>query len=212
MTDAETKPRAHGCLFVLGIVVLAALVSALAALGVSWWWYNHHFNAEPLIPVQVAGAEKASLDQRVDTLRQVASHEETPAEAVPAGTLVLTEREVNALFEQDTRLGDRFYIDFEPGRISVQARIPLPPDVPLLGGKNVRAEVDVSAGMDAGRLAVRVIDVRAGGFSLPSPWIGNIRHQNLVEETGSGTLLSLVADGISDFRIEKDNITLILGE
>lgn len=207
---AEQRPvKSKGCLFYAGLALVTLLVVVGTTVLTTTWWIKRNLDAAPLEPVTLTAQEQAAVEQKLDALQEdssAGSRDLVP----PDRMIVLTERELNGLLAHNTDLADKVYIELRKGSISAQARVPVPDDLPVLGGRILRARVNLFVGLNDDGLVVKVQDVTVGGLAIPNPWIGNIKHRNLVESQGQNEFLSAVRAGIEDFEIEKGRLVLVV--
>ncbi len=86
--------------------------------------------------------------------------------------IVLTERELNGLLNENTSLGKS--LSFQLGTDVVLARVEtvLDPDLPLLGGKTLKARARFYVSQSAGKPSFVIDDITIWGISLPNAWLG----------------------------------------
>lgn len=202
-TSANTDPlrpaRRGGkrkALIVIGVIALL-MVTAGAAY---YWWSNR-----PIKPVVLDRQEQLALDQKIDAVQE-RSYE-------PGGkTLVLTEKEINALFHHNTGMGDK--VRFELARNAVHARIrtDLDKDIPLVGGRTLKAKARFNLTDAAGRPAIVLDDLTVWGISLPNAWLADLKGKNLVGELGLNLSDNRIAQGIKEIEVDHGKITITLAE
>ena len=218
-TTPAAKDEEKGCLFYvllsLGVVLLTL---ALAALG-AFLWARWTLNASPITPTQLTAAEQQVLDEKLEAVRTPGEPEATEAhvEVEPATpdnkTLVITEKEVNALLASNTDLEEVVHIDLKRHAVQARWNFPIPDDVPKVGGRRLRGKVDVRVKLEGDALDVRIDDVTVGGISLPNAWLAGIKGVNLVESylSEDPALVAFTA-GIKSFEIKNDELRVVLEE
>lgn len=189
---------------ILFILILAAAATAL------WWW------SRPIQATILTSAEQVRLEQKLDAVEQ------PPAEA-PPGTpaeapyepgdkvIVLTEREINGLLEMNG-LGEQLRIDLARNAVHARVRTDLDPDVPVLGGKTLRARARFLVQDAKGLPAIILDDFTLWGISLPNAWLANLKGQNLIETCAAEIGHNAIADGIDSFVISPGQITITLAD
>lgn len=218
-----------GCMFygcMAGVVLLAViLVTAL----VTSWWVHRTINAKALQPVTLSQSEETALSNKVEYLQEAreirlsATETQAPGtpETAPAAAdpdferkpIVLTEREINALIAKNTDLGDKVRVQLRPDEILAQANIPIDPSAPFLGGKTIRAKVQLYVQLKEKMLDLRIRNVSIGGMPLPNAWLGGVIGKNLVEEDYfDDAAMKAFVEGIETFRIEEDQIYFMPAE
>lgn len=206
MSTAETtsanppvlRPRSRKRKVLITLAVVSLLVvSAGAAI---YWWTNR-----PITPVVLDAGEQRALDQKVEAVQE-RTYER--GEKV----LVLTEREVNALFHHNTGLGDQ--VRFELANNAVHARIntDLDPDIPVVGGRKLKAKARFKLTDQENNPAIILDDLTVWGISLPNAWLADLKGQNLISNLGINLSDNKVAQGIEDIEVNHGKITIRLAE
>lgn len=195
-------PRSRrSCLFpaLIGVSLLI-----LIAVGV-WFWLNR-----PIKPVELSAGEKAAVEAKVEALQQV----EVPAEPGyerGAKEIVLTERELNGLLNEHTALGDKLRFELATDAIHARLETDLDPDLPVVGGKHLKARARFFVKTDEGVPSLVVDDVTVWGVSLPNDWLGQMKGRDLLGEILGGGKGGRVA-GIEDVEVKPGGITIRLKE
>ncbi len=224
----EAAPRKKGWIvfFVaLGIVVVASIAV-----------YRFYFHAPPFEPVQLTAEEQLILDAKLEELaaqaegadRSRAGEFEKMAKLPPGvdeeefleqlseqrRTLMITEREINAMLNHNTNLEERVRIRFYDDGIGGEAIIPVPEDVPFFGGKTIRAGAAVATYVDLdGKLAIVIEDVSLNGVPLPNAWLGGVKGLNLVENyENRDPFIRALAEGIEELEVRNGEIYLRLAK
>lgn len=99
-----------------------ALIAILAVA--AWFWFNR-----PIKPVELSQQEVGVIEEKISTL-------EEPTYEKGRKEIILTERELNGLLNENTDLGNQ--LKFSLGTDEIHARIEtdLDEDLPVMGGKN----------------------------------------------------------------------------
>jgi len=216
-TPATPAPqRRFGCLHVFLFVTIAVLVTAVVAFFV----VRAYFFPRAFQPVTLNAREEAALQTKIARLDARAP---AAAPAAPAGqvrssepadvgqTIRITAKELNALLAKNTDLADKARVDLSPGLLRAALRIPVDPDVPVLGGKILRARAEASFRYDSGRPVVMLTDVTVMGISIPNAWLGGLKNVDLIQEAnGSSGFWKAFRDGVDDLRIEDGAIVIRL--
>lgn len=201
MSEPPTTPtppaRRNSCL-VKGLIVLALLALVLGGL---WWWHNR-----PIQPVQLTPEEKSVVEAKVEAIQKPSE-----PEYVKGGKeIILTERELNGLLNENTSLGKS--VSFELATNAIHARIEtdLDPGLPVLGGKHLKARARFLVSEDPGKAALVLDDVTVWGISLPNDWLGGLKGQDLLGQAlgGKGGKIA----GVEEFRIESGKLVIRLAE
>ena len=130
MKSPSQSPRKSNKVLIILAVTALLLVSVGAA---AYWWHNR-----PITPTVLDAQEQKVLDQKIEVVQK-------PSYQPGDKTISLTEREVNALFHHNTGLG--YKVKFELAHHAIHARIrtELDPDLPLVGGKTLKAKARFNA-------------------------------------------------------------------
>ncbi|MBK1829493.1 hypothetical protein JIN77_02050 [Verrucomicrobiaceae bacterium R5-34] len=183
-------------LLVIGVVALL-LVSAGAAY---YWWSNR-----PIQPVVLDQQEQRLLDEKVEAVQE-RSYE-------PGGkTLVLTEKEVNALFHDNTGLGDKVRFELANQAIHARIRTDLDEEIPVVGGRTLKAKARFKLTDDQNNPAIILDDLTVWGLSLPNAWLADIKGKNLIGELGLNLSNNRLAEGVQDIDVDHGKITITLAE
>ncbi len=139
------------------IALILFLTIGLAAGGTLWWWQNRKIE-----PVLLSQTEKVELEERM--------YEKGKK------SFILTEREINGLIHSNTKLGEDLKIELATDAIHLRIKTTLDPEVPILGGKTVKARARLIASNEEGLV---IDDLTVYGISLPNAWIGNLKGISL---------------------------------
>ena len=205
-------------LVVLSIILLVGGVSA------GWYWY--YFHGPSFSPVVLTQHEQQVIDGKLELAggdpifspsdvlepndKPIVVREDDPR------TIIFTEREINAVLHHKTDLAEKLYIDLKNDAIVAKIVYPVEEDVAVIGGKTLRANVTMQTFLDEnGQLQIALGDVTVSGIPLPNAWLFDAKGKNLVDldsgPDGTG-LLKRIADGIADFKVEKNQIRIRLNE
>ena len=139
------------------IALILFLTIGLAAGGTLWWWQNRQIE-----PVILTAVEQVEIEERM--------YEEGKK------SFVLTEREINGLIHANSNFGEDVKVELASGAIHLRVKTKLDPDVPILGGKTVKARARLIASVEEGLV---IDDVTVYGISLPNAWIGDLKGVSL---------------------------------
>jgi hypothetical protein len=204
-------------------------ITAVVAVAATLWWLKR-----PIEPVTLDATEQAVLDEKVRVFREAAANPsaDAPVEAPAPGqpneggaptpepvylpgskTLRLTERELNALLNQNTEFGDKVRLELATDAVHAYLAVPIPPDFPIGGGTTFRAR---------GRFQVRVVegeppsavleDLTVFGLSLPKAWLGDLKGRNLLEEEARKAGKGAFLQGVKSLKVEPGNLVLEVNE
>jgi hypothetical protein len=200
-------PRKGSCLMKILIVLAGFCILS----GCLWWWHNR-----PIHPVTLDSKEREVVERKIAVLQDgQAEQGNPPAQAAEptyekgAKEIVLTERELNGLLNANTDLGKS--LQFELGTDAIHARFEtdLPPDLPVVGGKRLKARARFLAHQDTEGAGIMLDDVTVWGVSLPNEWLGGLKGKNLLGEVlSSGRSNGL--PGVKELEIEPGRLVIRL--
>jgi hypothetical protein len=200
MTSEITPPPAAGKSSRL-LWFLVILLSFLLVLGGLWYWHNR-----PIQPVVLTPPEKAEVQAKVEAIQKPAE----PSYEKGSKEIILTERELNGLLNENTTLGKSLRFELATGAVHARIESDLDPDLPLLGGKRLKARARFLVGNDPSSPRLVLEDLTIWGISLPNDWLGGIKGQNLLEEAlgaGGGGI-----SGVEEFCVEPGKLRIRLKE
>ena len=205
-----------------GVAAMVLIVMAVLSL----WWVRHNLYASPFIPTELTQGERQALEVKLDRLEQSSMdpartggsdrgrlQPEPYREDDAKRTIVLSERELNALIARDEETARRVALDLSKDMLSVRLLIPVDRDFPVLGGKTIRLNCGIRLGYEAGRPVVAVRGVSIGGVPIPNAWLGNIKEIDLIREFGGqGGFWDLFSAGVEDLRVSDGSLFIRLKE
>jgi len=190
------RGRKRKILLIFGVFALL-MVSAGAAY---YWWSNR-----PISPEILDQQEQLALDKKVATVQE---------RTYEAGgkTLVLTEKEINALFHQNTGMGDQVRFELANSAVHARIRTELDEDIPVLGGRMLKAKARFKLSDDQGNPAIILDDLTVWGLSLPNAWLAELKGKNLISHLGIDLSENQIAKGVKDIEVDHGKITIQLAE
>jgi hypothetical protein len=203
MTEEPSAPpalpkRGNSCLIkgVIGLLVLALILGGL------WWWFNR-----PIQPVVLTAQEKVAVEAKVEAIQKPTE----PKYEKGSKEIILTERELNGLLNENTTLGKT--VSFELATNAVHARVEtdLDPDLPVVGGKHLKARARFLVSEEPGRASLILDDVTVWGVSLPNDWLAGMKGRDLLGEVLGGGKNGRIA-GVEEFRVEPGKLIIRLAE
>ncbi|MGJ8678095.1 MAG: hypothetical protein ACSHX0_11300 [Akkermansiaceae bacterium] len=182
------------------LVIVAIIVAIILLIVGLYFWFNR-----PIQPVVLSDGEQRVLDQKIE-LAEERNYEKG------AKVLVLTEREVNALFHENTGMGAE--VKFEFANDAVHARVvkDLDPDFPILGGKKLKARARFMMTDENDNPAIILDDLTVWGISLPNAWLADLKGQNLISNLGIDSNKSQIGKGIQNIEVKNGEIMIELAE
>ena len=201
MQEGSTPPtpaaRQGSCLKKAAI----ASVILLLVLGGFWWWHNR-----PINPVVLTAQEKSAVEAKVEAIQKPAE----PKYEKGAKEIILTEREVNGLLNEKTTFGKT--ISFELATDAIHARIDtdLDKDIPVVGGKHLKARARFLVGTADGHPSLVLDDLTVWGISLPNDWLAGMKGRDLLGEVLGGKDGKI--SGVEEVKIEPGRLLIRLAE
>ena len=197
MADESLPLRRSSCL-VKGLVVLAVFAFVLGGL---WWWHNR-----PIRPVELSAGEKAVVAEKMEAIRQPAE----PKYEKGAKEIVFTERELNGLLNENTALGKSVSFELAANEVHARVETDLDPNLPLVGGKHLKARARFLVSNASGKAGLVLDDVTVWGISLPNDWLGGIKGHDLLGEMFGGKDGGIA--GVKEFKVEPGRLIIRLAE
>ena len=201
-------PQKKSCLVPVLIGIIAVLV---AVIGVIWW------TNRPIKPVQLTAEEKVVVQQKVEAIQQVEA--ETPSAPKPAEPtyekgkkeIVLTERELNGLLNEHTTLGQKLKLELATDAVHARYETDLDPDVPVVGGKKLKARARFLVKTAEGNPSLVLDDFTLWGVSLPNDWLGQLKGRDILREILGGGKTGKIA-GIEEMTVSSGELRIKLKE
>jgi hypothetical protein len=198
MSDpAAPVSRKNSCL-IKGVIVLVVIA---LVLGGSWWWHNR-----PIQPVELSAKEKQVVESKVEAIQKPAE----PKYEKGGKEIILTERELNGLLNENTTLGKSVSFELATNAIHARVETDLDPDLPIVGGKRLKARARFLVSEVPGKAAFVLDDVTVWGISLPNDWLGGLKGRDLLGETIGGKNGRIA--GVEEFKVEPGKLVIRLKE
>ena len=193
-----TPPKPGSSCLLKGLVGLVILALVLGGL---WWWFNR-----PIQPVVLTAPEKTAVEAKVEAIQKPAE----PKYEKGAKEIILTERELNGLLNERTDLGKT--VSFELGTNVILARVEtdLDPDLPVVGGKRLKARARFLVGGSPGHPSFVIDDLTVWGISLPNDWLAGLKGRDLLGEVLGGKNGKIA--GVEEFKVEPGQLIIRLAE
>lgn len=199
MAEIPTTPvRRNSCL-VKGLVGLALLALVLGGL---WWWHNR-----PIQPVKLSAQEKAAVGAKVEAIQKPAE----PKYEKGSKEIILSERELNGLLNENTTLGKSLSFELVTNAIHARVEMDLDRDLPLVGGKHLKARARFLVSEVPGKASFILDDLTVWGISLPNDWLAGLKGRDVLGEVLGGGKPGKVA-GIEEFKVEPGRLIIRLAE
>lgn len=214
----ETPPNKKRGMSVLSIVLITMLITIVGTI----WLLNSQLFAKSFTPTELDNAEKVELRQKLAVvglsdlsvgLPAEQNMDPEPYSENPENREIsLTEREVNALLDKNSEMGERLVLDFADDLMSAKLLMPLDPDLPFVGGKTLRASTGVAVSVRDGKPSVVLKGVSVWGVPIPNAWLGGLKNVDLVNEFGDEGFWKSFSDGIEDVEVREGELKLKLRE
>jgi hypothetical protein len=231
----QPAKESKGCLF-YGFLVACILVLVVVLTSfLTVLWVRHNTHADAFEPVVLTQQEQQVFEEKVRILSPRDGDDEREARPPPRESpdfvipvepeaepeeedfirkpVVITEREINALFGSHAELAETVYITLRKDTIQLKVNHPVTVDVPVLGGKTIRLNVRAGLQYHDGVLDVRIRNVAVGGVPVPNAWLGGMKNVNLVEEfAGDDEVIRALAAGIETLEVQDGQIVFVPAE
>jgi hypothetical protein len=180
---------------------------------------------QPIEPVVLTETESTALEEKLDRLGAPRSPNETEPSGVRSGAMrlevepdfvrkpvIISEREINALIGKNTDLADKIRVSLSRDRIQIKANIPIPEDMPFVGGQTFRLNLSTKLVVGDERLTLMLEDIAVGGIPLPNAWIQDIKGRDMLAEMQEDDRLRTVMEGIEKLEVQDGQIVFIPAE
>lgn len=180
------------------LIVLGVIALVLAGL---WFWYNR-----PIRPVELSAEEKSVVEAKVEAIQKP----DGPTYEKGSKEIILTERELNGLLNENTDLGKTVSLELARNAIHARLETDLDPDLPVVGGKRLKARARFLVSEVPGTAALVLDDLTVWGVSLPNEWLGGLKGHDLLGETLGGKGGGI--GGVEEFKVEPGRLIIRLAE
>jgi hypothetical protein len=189
-------PKRRSCL----VPILISLIAVLLIIIGVYWWHNR-----PIKPVQLSVQEKAAVEMKLEAVQKTSAQ---PSYEKGAKEIILTERELNGLLNENTTLGDKLKFELVEGAVHARIETDLDKDLPIVGGKRLKAQARFFVNTDSGHPKLVLDDLTVWGISLPNDWLGGLKGQDLLGQT-VGTKGAGLA-GVKEMKVESGRLVIRL--
>ncbi len=180
----------------IGLVLLALLLGGL------WWWSNR-----PIQPVQLTASEKAAVEAKVEAIQQPAE----PKYEKGSREIILTERELNGLLNENTAFGKTVSFELATNAIHARVETDLDPQLPVVGGRHLKARARFLVSEVPGQAGLILDDLTVWGISLPNDWLAGLKGRDLLGELLGGGENGRIG-GVVEFKVESGRLIIRLAE
>ncbi len=193
-----TPPKRGGSCLVKSLIGFAAVALILGGL---WWW-----SSRPIRPVVLTTQEKVELEAKVEAIEKPAE----PKYGKGGKEIILTERELNGLLNERTDFGKSMKFELATNAILARVETDLDPDLPIVGGRRLKARARFLVGDTPGQASFILEDVTVWGISLPNDWLAGLKGRDLLNEILGGK--SGKVAGVEEFKVEPGRLIIRLAE
>ena len=180
----------------------------LLILGGLWWWFNR-----PIQPVILTAQEKATVEAKVEAIQhpEIPKQPTEPKYEKGSREIILTERELNGLLNENTTLGQTLSFELATNAIHARVETDLDPDLPIVGGRRFKARARFLTSGVPGQAGFTLDDVTVWGISLPNDWLAGMKGHDLLTEVLGGGKNGEVP-GVEEFKVEAGKLIIRLKE
>lgn len=202
MSEIPVRPAPPARGNTVWLKILIGILLVLLVLGVFWWWQNR-----PIQPVVLSVEEKATVEAKVEAIQKPAE----PTYEKGSKEIILTERELNGLLNENTDFGKSVSFQLATNAIHARVETDLDPDLPILGGRRLKARARFLVSDIPGKASFILDDLTVWGISLPNEWLAGLKGQDLLAQTlGSGN--NGKVPGVEEFKVEPGLLIIRLKE
>ncbi|MGL4399816.1 MAG: hypothetical protein ACRCXD_08095 [Luteolibacter sp.] len=202
MSEIPAIPAPPARSSTMGLKILLGILLVLLILGGFWWWQNR-----PIQPVVLSVEEKATVEAKVEAIQKPAE----PTYEKGSREIILTERELNGLLNENTEFGKSVSFQLATNAIHARVETDLDPDLPILGGRRLKARARFLVSDIPGKASFILDDLTVWGISLPNDWLAGLKGQDLLAQTlGSGN--NGKVPGVEEFKVESGRLIIRLKE
>lgn len=218
----EIKEQRFGCLPVLGLVVLAVLITVT----LTFWVVKTNIFPTAFQPVTLNAKEEEVLEQKLERLGSLDTprraeqvdpsdplEPEAYTEAGASRLISFTEKELNALLAKNTDWARKLALDLSNNLVSAKLLMPVDEDFPILGGQTIKVTAGLRLTYENGKPLIAIKGINIMGVPMPNAWIGGVKDIDLVKEFGGEEgFWKSFAGGIDNIRVEEGSLRIQLKE
>lgn len=196
---SQVSPSPHRSSRLAKVLIVPAIL--LLILGGLWWWHMR-----PIQPVVLTAQEKTAVETKIESIQKPTE----PKYEKGSKEIILTERELNGLLNENTALGKTVKFELAANAIHARVETDLDPDLPVLGGKRLKARARFLVSDVPGKTAFILDDVTVWGVSLPNDWLAGLKGRDLLGEILGGGKSG--GAGVEEFKVEPGRLIIRLAE
>ncbi len=196
---SQVSPSPHRSSRLAKVLIVLAIL--LIILGGLWWWHMR-----PIQPVVLTAQEMTAVEAKMESIQKPTE----PKYEKGSKEIILTERELNGLLNENTALGKTVKFELAANAIHARVETDLDPDLPVLGGKRLKARARFLVSDVPGKTAFILDDVTVWGVSLPNDWLAGLKGRDLLGEILGGGKSG--GAGVEEFKVETGRLIIRLAE
>ena len=196
-----------GCATLALVFILGSIVALLTVRYVTQQLREKYTDDAPMeLPVvEMPQEDLDALIERVDAFSEGLRDDE------PVEELVLTQDELNALFQHHPELSDfagRVYVTIDEGDV-LNGEVSVPLDFfPGFGGRYFNGSATFDVAIEQGRFTVFVISATLKGEPIPDNFMEGIRGENLAADMHSNPESKELIDKVEKLEVKDGLITI----
>ena len=217
MNTLAVEHKGSTFLKTLGIVLVTAVIS----VGITIWVLTNYVFPSNFTPVTLSPAEQTELDSKLAALESRGGSSPTEAgddlqpekysEQDDDRVISLSERELNGMIANNSDIAHRLVIDLSDNLASAKLLVPLDPDFPVMGGRNLRLSAGLELAYANGKPMVVLKGISVMGVPVPGAWLGGMKNVDLVNEfSGDQGFWQAFAEGVDFIRVEQGRLVIKL--
>ena len=197
-------PKRKSCLVPVLIGIIVVLLAVIGAV----WWHNR-----PIKPVQLSAQEKATVEAKIEAIQNVEAPAKPAEPQYEKGKkeIILTEHELNGLLNENTTLGQKLSFELATDAIHARLETDLDKDLPVVGGKKLKARARFLVKTEAGIPSLILEDLTVWGVSLPNDWLAQLKGKDILGDILGGGKGGKVA-GIEEITVQPGQLKIRLKE
>jgi hypothetical protein len=219
---------AIGCLVVIALIVIAGVGGYFAVKGVITGLVDEYTDTEPaeLPVVEVSDEELEALQARVAAFKAAVEGEEAPvpedgtdvtaevtAEAMaPGEALVLSERDINALIQNDPewqQMKGKIYVSIEDDLVKGEVSFPLDElEFEMVKGRYFNGSATFNVHLRNGALFVTMDSATLRGTPVPDEFMAGLRAENLAKNYQQDPEFRKFLDKLDSIEVEDGTISI----
>ncbi len=117
------------------------------------------------------------------------------------------------MLNERTTLGKTESFELATNAIHARVESDLDPDLPVIGGKHLKARARFLVSSTPGQASFTLDDVTVWGISLPNDWLAGLKGRDLFGEIlGTGKAKAGKIAGVEELKVEPGRLIIRLAE